>query len=275
FLSGNRNQYRNQIRVHSDGTHVGFYRIHSRDIVPLPAEGCLNISKNLNESIQEYFYGRKRTGSFRFREHGGKTFSPNDLDLQKTIMECIPFFGDGIPNPFPAENFNWEIPADGFFQQNQEMLLPWLFKIAEMIPGGNPDTAELFSGNSLIGGFLRKQLGNYQGFESHKISLDLARKNFNRMGLQGRFKKMDLYREAPELKTDLVIANPPRAGLKKKILEKLKERKGTLIYSSCNPHTMNGDIKFLLNSGYSCTHSAVFDFFPCTPHLELVLSLVK
>jgi tRNA/tmRNA/rRNA uracil-C5-methylase (TrmA/RlmC/RlmD family) len=152
----------------------------------------------------------------------------------------------------------------------------WLNSLTEWIPEGMPDAMELFSGSGLVGGYARKKLGNYKGYEFNDLTLNFARKNFSRMNMQGIFESMDLYRSVPDFsKAKLIIANPPRAGLKKKIIDALKHWKGQLIYSSCNPHTMNRDIKDLIDLGFSCNHSAIFDFFPGTPHLEVAMSLVR
>lgn len=72
-----------------------------------------------------------------------------------------------------------------------------------------------------------------------------------------------------------VILDPPRAGLDRKLTDKLLEvtpRK--IIYLSCNPATQARDIALLTNK-YHITTIKTYNFFPHTPHIEnlVVLSL--
>ena len=266
YFHMDRNEYRNHIQIHHDKTGTGFYKLHSNSIVPLPESGCRNLSEKLNHAIKTFSFPGE--GTFRFREVCGEIYNPDRLEKNKSLTECM--FHNS------QKEFMWEFPSDGFFQQNRFLMDQWLQTIAGGVPEGRPDTLELFCGSGLIGGYIRNALGRYSGYETHGRSLNFARKNFKRLNLEGNFKNVDLYRTVPDLSSyKLIIANPPRAGLKNKILHELKEWKGNLIYSSCNPHTMNRDLKYLLDFGYSCTESSIFDFFPGTPHLEVVMSLVR
>ncbi|MBR3414434.1 class I SAM-dependent RNA methyltransferase [Candidatus Saccharibacteria bacterium] len=70
-----------------------------------------------------------------------------------------------------------------------------------------------------------------------------------------------------------VIVDPPRAGLDKKLIEKLLETTPeTIIYLSCNPATQARDIK-LLSEKYQIAKLQAFNFFPRTPHLENLIVL--
>ena len=169
----------------------------------------------------------------------------------------------------------WQYAAGGFFQGNRYLLEPWLQYMRAAIPEGQPRTAELFCGSGLIGGYCRDLLGRYSGCEFAAPELNAARTNFKERNWSGTFHKIDLYRQAPDLrKTDLILANPPRAGLRKELCAALG-RSGArhMIYSSCNPATLNRDLGLLEIGGFQVRAAAVFDFFPRTPHLEVVAIL--
>lgn len=72
-----------------------------------------------------------------------------------------------------------------------------------------------------------------------------------------------------------VILDPPRAGLDRRLVERLlKVAPSTIIYLSCNPATQARDVSLLLEK-YHITTIKTYNFFPHTPHIEnlVVLSL--
>ena len=71
---------------------------------------------------------------------------------------------------------------------------------------------------------------------------------------------------------DVVVVDPPRAGLAGKALRHLG-RLGAprLVYVSCNPTTLAGDVKKLqADYGYRLVRARAVDMFPHTPHVETV-----
>ena len=74
---------------------------------------------------------------------------------------------------------------------------------------------------------------------------------------------------------DIVVVDPPRAGLAGKALRRLG-RIGAprIVYVSCNPTTLAGDVKQLREQwGYELQRARPVDMFPHTPHVECVAVL--
>ena len=71
---------------------------------------------------------------------------------------------------------------------------------------------------------------------------------------------------------DVVVVDPPRAGLAGKALKRVGEVAAPrLVYVSCNPTTLAGDVKQLASQwGYRLVRSRPVDMFPHTPHVETV-----
>ncbi|HET7630109.1 MAG TPA: RsmD family RNA methyltransferase [Candidatus Saccharimonadales bacterium] len=70
-----------------------------------------------------------------------------------------------------------------------------------------------------------------------------------------------------------VIVDPPRAGLHKKVIERLLEVKPPrIIYLSCNPVTQARDVALLAES-YGIRAHQGYNFFPRTPHIEHLVVL--
>ena len=76
---------------------------------------------------------------------------------------------------------------------------------------------------------------------------------------------------------DVVVVDPPRAGLAGKALKRVGETGAPrLVYVSCNPTTLAGDLKVLIGEyGYTLRQVTPVDMFPHTPHVESVSLLTR
>jgi len=76
---------------------------------------------------------------------------------------------------------------------------------------------------------------------------------------------------------DVVVVDPPRAGLAGKALKRLGAIGAPrVVYVSCNPTTLAGDLKILREQwGYELLRATPVDMFPHTPHVETVALLEK
>jgi 23S rRNA (uracil1939-C5)-methyltransferase len=76
---------------------------------------------------------------------------------------------------------------------------------------------------------------------------------------------------APVSKPDVVVVDPPRAGLMDKAIARIGEM-GTprIVYVSCNPATMGPNIAKFQEHGYRLIRVTPVDMFPHTPHVECV-----
>jgi 23S rRNA (uracil1939-C5)-methyltransferase len=76
------------------------------------------------------------------------------------------------------------------------------------------------------------------------------------------------------LPADLVLLNPPRAGVDARVTETLEKEAGhlrSIIYVSCNPATLGRDLSRL--PSYAIESVRAFDMFPQTAHVETVCEL--
>jgi 23S rRNA (uracil1939-C5)-methyltransferase len=76
-------------------------------------------------------------------------------------------------------------------------------------------------------------------------------------------------------KPDVIITDPPRAGMHEKLVRKLLEMEApTIVYVSCNPATQARDLA-LLDEKYQVTKIQPVDMFPHTLHIENVVQLKR
>jgi 23S rRNA (uracil1939-C5)-methyltransferase len=73
---------------------------------------------------------------------------------------------------------------------------------------------------------------------------------------------------------DVVVVDPPRAGLHERVIERVCElAPARVVYVSCNPGTLARDLALFAKGGYATTRVRPFDMFPHTPHVECVARL--
>jgi 23S rRNA (uracil1939-C5)-methyltransferase len=191
-------------------------------------------------------------------------------------------------NPYIEEkmgDLTFEISANSFFQTNTFQglrLYQEVEKAAEL--SGNEVIFDLYCGTGTIGLFLANKAKEVYGFEIIRSSLEDAEKNAEKNGvdnifflksnLDTFFKSGQLSRKIP--KPDIVILDPPRAGMHPDMtnyLHKLKAKK--IIYVSCNPTTQARDAKILAEKGYHIKKASMVDMFPHTPHIATVVLFSK
>ena len=82
--------------------------------------------------------------------------------------------------------------------------------------------------------------------------------------------------DARKQSADLIVVDPPRAGLGEKTSQILGRMSASRVtYVSCDPATLSRDMKVLVESGFRVEEVHLFDLFPQTYHLESVLHLVR
>ena len=70
---------------------------------------------------------------------------------------------------------------------------------------------------------------------------------------------------------DVVVVDPPRSGLSKKIVRRLLECEAPrIVYVSCNPTTLAPNAAQIVEAGYTLRRVKPVDMFPQTPHVECV-----
>jgi tRNA/tmRNA/rRNA uracil-C5-methylase (TrmA/RlmC/RlmD family) len=167
-----------------------------------------------------------------------------------------------------------------FWQSHRDAPTLLLDSVIELA-GARPDehVADLFSGVGLFAVPLAKAVGpggRVTAVESSAHAVRDARQNAE--GL--RTVKVREWSVTPRSvndavgEGDLVILDPPRAGLAKGVAETLiRRRPRRLVYVSCDAATLARDLKILLSGGFALGDLRVFDLFPMTEHVELLASL--
>ena len=177
----------------------------------------------------------------------------------------------------------FRISHRAFFQTNTEMA-ERLYGIAADLAGltGNQRVFDLFCGIGTLGLSMARDAGEVWGIELVPDAIVDAEENARRNGVENaRFRTGDARKEIRPLleeagKPDVVVVDPPRAGLSQKIVRRLIECEAPrIVYVSCNPTTLAPNAAQLAEAGYRLRRVKPVDMFPQTPHIECVALLEK
>jgi 23S rRNA (uracil1939-C5)-methyltransferase len=170
-----------------------------------------------------------------------------------------------------------------FFQTNTEMA-ERLYAVAAEFAGlsGSERVFDLFCGIGTIGLTMASRAGEVWGLEIVPEAIADAERNARRnkienahfMAANARTGVRPLVEKAG--RPDVVIVDPPRAGLSQKIVRRVLECEAKkIVYVSCNPTTLAPNAAQLGEAGYKLARVRPVDMFPQTPHIECVALFEK
>jgi len=152
-----------------------------------------------------------------------------------------------------------------------------------------PTIWDLYSGGGAIGLSLAHRAKAVLGIEAVPAAINDAEENarLNTIG-NAHFLAGDVANVLREVadggcrlpegleRPDVIIIDPPRAGLAKKAISRVGEVGAPrIVYVSCNPATMGPNIAQFQDYGYRLLRVTPVDMFPHTPHVEAVGLLVR
>jgi 23S rRNA (uracil1939-C5)-methyltransferase len=181
------------------------------------------------------------------------------------------------------EDLRFRIGATSFFQTNVRQTLRLYQSVLTL---ANPQKGDLiydlYTGTGTIAQFLARKAARVIGVEYVEAAVKDAEVNAAINNLSNvQFFSGDMAKVLnPEFvkeqgKPDIIILDPPRAGMHPSVTESiltiLPEK---IVYVSCNPATQARDVA-LLQQHYRVTKIMPFDMFPHTHHVENIVALKK
>ncbi len=181
------------------------------------------------------------------------------------------------------EGLQFRVGPKSFYQTNSQQAYE-LYKIARTFAGlqGNEIVYDLYTGTGTIANFVAHQAKKVIGLEYVAMSIEDAKINSainnipNATFLAGDIKNLlteSFFNQYG--KPDVVITDPPRAGMDQQVIEMLLQANPRkIVYVSCNPATQARDIA-LLDVNYAVHAVQPVDMFPHTHHVENIVLLVR
>lgn len=177
------------------------------------------------------------------------------------------------------QGLEFHISPSAFFQPNS-FTAELLYKRAIELAGITKDSVvyDLYCGGGSFGMCAALTAKQVYGVELNRDAAYDAKCNAERLGLTNYTILTGdvgaiLKEKSAELPTpDVVIVDPPRAGLEPKACQEvLRLRAKTLLYVSCKPETQRKNMDEIAAAGYTIQHIQPVDQFPHTPHVENIV----
>jgi 23S rRNA (uracil1939-C5)-methyltransferase len=202
-------------------------------------------------------------------------------DLEIKTWKGKPYITETMPKPDGTGTLHFQVGPKSFYQTNSAQAYE-LYKVAWQFAEltGTELVYDLYTGTGTIANFVAGQAKKVIGLEYVEAAVADARINSsineikNTEFFAGDMKDLlDDQFLNQHGKPDVVITDPPRAGMHEDVCTMLlKAEPKKIVYVSCNPATQARDLK-LLSSKYSINRVQPVDMFPHTMHVENVVSL--
>ena len=175
--------------------------------------------------------------------------------------------------------FTFQVSANSFFQTNSPGAAKLYQKVLEYAElKGHEDVLDLYSGTGTIPIFLAHKAGRVTGIEISNDAVLDAKRNLRQNGVHNcRFICGDMRDKLSAItkRPDVLIIDPPRAGMHKDVLPRvLTLSPEKIIYISCNPATLARDLG-RMTEDYELVEIQPVDMFPHTYHIETVAKLQR
>lgn len=285
ILTNNEYNYRNKATFHVKDGKVGYYSESTNDLVEF--DNCLLLDDRINEvysilkninlsgisevvvrtsknSVMVIFKGEKE--DFNYDE------LINNIKIDSIYLNNKLLYGSAYIIE-ELDNIKYSIYPNAFFQVNTENMKIMYDKVKEYAGSGDK-LLDLYCGTGTIGIYLKDNFREVTGIEVNKEAILNA--NINR-GLNNLTGINFICGDASIAKNnnyDVIVVDPPRSGLSKKVIDFLnKSNAKTIVYVSCNPKTLKRDLDLLAK--YSMTKLECINMFNKTKHCEVITSLER
>jgi 23S rRNA (uracil1939-C5)-methyltransferase len=261
-------QYRNRAQLHIENGAIGYFEHGSHTLCAI--DHCPIVSPVLNNAIAKLNADLPGFSWFT----GTVELFTNETDVQVNVLDRVPppirplFESLGTSGPIEYDGFR--VGRNSFFQVNRFLI----HRLVDCTVGdATGDSAlDLYAGVGLFSARLAKQFKKVTAVESSRGAFyDLQH---NVPSVVAENKTTEEYLAALDQKPDLILVDPPRAGLGKQVVRELvRIHAPHLTIISCDPATLARDLQGLLTSGYKIQKMTLIDLFPQTFHLETIVHL--
>lgn len=281
-----RDNYRNKIVLHGD-KNIGLYKKSSNSIVCVDKcilvddkiNSIIKVLNKINKNIKEATIKISNDSKEIMVDIKGDVLDTYELINTVDVLIINGEFLSGKKQIInPIGNKKYYESNESFFQVNKTLTEKLYDEALNVIRGDKPDNVlDLYCGTGTIGIYVSDYCKKIIGVDYNKSNIVDANKNkeLNNCGniefvcdkVENQIDKFN--------NIDMVIVDPPRAGLDSKTkdyLKKISSKK--IIYISCDPVTLMRDINDLSDC-YGVKYIKPFNMFPRTYHVETVMILER
>ena len=283
--------YRNHVQFHfTDEGEFGFVNVRTvsgQGVIPisechLPAESLLELWNQLEiDSIPGLDRVGLRLGTADDRMVLLESSDPEPVEMELDLPVSVVYRGPGGTLVLGGDDHiiidvlgrSFRVSSGSFFQVNTPMAEEMVTHLLENLDLNIQDVlVDAYCGVGLFSAFLAPRVARLIGIEAHPEPCEDFVVNLD------EFENVELY-ESPvedtlvdlEIKSDILVVDPPRAGLGRRTLEGIQAfNPHTIAYISCDPATLGRDARYLTEMGYRLRKITPFDLFPQTYHIESI-----
>ena len=283
---GEESGYRNKVVLHGSNGKLGFYKEGSNELVQI--KSCLLLPDIINKLIDKLNdIAREsdiRKVTIRVSNDLNKVMvkiygkisdisSIRDMVDVLIINDQVISLEDKIISKIG--DVSYSVSIGSFFQVNRDLTFKLYEKVLECVKNIRPHKVlDLYCGTGTIGIYVSKYALEIVGVDSCKSSIDNAFFNRRLNNVNNINFICDKVENVIEQfnNIDLIIVDPPRAGLDIKTINYIEKiAPDTIIYVSCDPVTLARDLNLL--DSYEVLEVTPFNMFPRTYHVESVILL--
>ena len=281
-----RNNYRNKIILHGEENTLGLYKENTNEIIPI--NNCLIVNPKINEIIKVLNSLDKELSEVIIKTSNDNskvmlsiTGKIDNIDVLKDLVDVLIINNEYITDNHVIEtnigNKKYIEGIDSFFQVNNTLTKELYDEVLLNVKDKTYNQVlDLYCGTGTIGIYISDYCKKIIGIDYNESNINDANKNKELNNITNiEFicskveDKIDSFKDI-----DLVIVDPPRAGLDDKTKDYLKQiNPEKIIYVSCDPITLARDIKDL--NTYKANYIKVFNMFPRTYHCESITVLER
>jgi 23S rRNA (uracil1939-C5)-methyltransferase len=281
-IAGDPWNYRNRIQLHFAKRSVGFRKPDSHELCAITH--CPISSPRLNDVIAKLDWAVKQREWPRFLQ--SLEIFTNEKDVQLTVTDstqpvaarfftwCGTFLEGLAPGSieYTAAGHTFRIGGGSFFQVNR-FLIDAL--VDTVIAGAHGQYAvDLYAGAGLFTLPLSARFHRVDAVERGSSAFRDLEHNTRNSNIHCIKAATEGYLGRVQSKPDIILADPPRAGLGPEATRAIMSIAPELLtLVSCDPATLARDLKLLLPA-YRIAKLTLVDLFPQTYHFEILVHLV-
>lgn len=301
-------RYRNKACLHREPSgKLGYYKEKSKDLVHF--QDCLLLSERMNRWIrltEEFLregFADIHTLTFRENTKGeglllleGSPTKVLSAEANPEFFEAL--FKEGLRSVWGIDaegsleliwgdevfsqtilDLTFEVSPLSFLQVNPlqtDVLYSHVLAVANLT--GEETVWDLYSGIGTLALALARKAKKVTGIEENPFAVEDAIQNAVNNNAIGHVEflvgKVEARMMKIEEQPDLVVLDPPRAGIHPAVVKRLLELKpGRMVYVSCDPGTLARDLGMLTQGGYRVDSVQPVDMFPWTMHVETIVRI--
>ena len=282
-----RNNYRNKITLHGKNNKLGLYKKNTNEIIEI--DKCLLVDNRINDVIPLLKKINNGIKEVTIKvSNNSKELMINIIGDVKDTKELLEISDVLIINNkylTPKKEIiskigdkSYYVGINSFFQVNKYLTKELYDEVLSIVKNNNYNNVlDLYCGTGTIGVYISEYCNKIIGIDYNESNINDANKNKelnNCHNIEFICDKVE-NRVNSFKDIDLVIVDPPRAGLDKKTRAYLKDiNPKKIIYISCDPVTLSRDLKEL-NTNYNIKKIIPFNMFSRTYHCETIAVLER